>query len=201
MLDMIARLTGKLVYKSPQQVIMDVGGVGYSANVSLNTFSTLPAEGSELILLVHTYVREDALILFGFTSEDEKQMFARLIGVSGVGPKLAIAILSGLPPSHLASAIIGEDRERLNAIPGVGKKTAERIIIDLKDKLSKEQALSLQPLQNTLKAEAYNDALSALTNLGYTRQAAESALKKIKWCEELKLEEAIRFALKELVPQ
>jgi Holliday junction DNA helicase RuvA len=118
-----------------------------------------------------------------------------------VGPKLAIAILSGLPPSHLASAIISEDKDRLNAIPGVGKKTAERIIIDLKDKLSKETSLSLQPVQNTLSSEAYNDSLSALTNLGYTKQAAEMALKKIDWTKDLQLEEAIRCALKELVPQ
>lgn len=198
---MIARLNGKLAHKSPGHLILDVCGVGYSITVSLNTFSFLPENGEDLTLLIHTYVREDTFTLYGFTSEEEKLLFTRLIAVSGVGPKVALAILSGIPPAQLAGAIISEDKERLNAIPGVGKKTAERIIIDLKDKLAKEPlhiGLAKSPCS---LPPAYDDALSALTNLGYTKQAAEKALRKLDWSENVQLEAAIRNALKELVPQ
>jgi len=198
---MIAQLTGKLIQKSPAQLILDVGGVGYSVVVSLNTFSSLPEEGESITLSIHTYVREDTLTLYGFNSSDEKHLFQRLLAVSGIGPKVALAILSGLPPSQLITAITGEDKDRLNAIPGVGRKTAERIIIDLKDKLIRDskELPGLPSVDGS--SPTYHDALSALMNLGYARPAAEKALKKIDWSANIALEAAIRNALKELIPQ
>lgn len=197
---MIAQLTGTLTHKSPQQLVLDVGGVGYAIIVSLNTFSMLPEEGKDISLAVHTYVREDQLVLYGFSSAEEKEMFGKLIAVSGIGPKVALAILSGLPPAHLATAITTEDAARLNAIPGVGKKTAERIIVDLKDKLSRDGKLP-EAVRLDSGGTTYHDALSALTNLGYTRVAAEKALRTIDWSENPALETSIRTALKELIPQ
>jgi Holliday junction DNA helicase RuvA len=198
---MIAQLTGKLIHKSPQHLIVDVNGIGYGVMSSLNTFSALPHEGETITLSIHTYVREDTLTLYGFFSQEEKDLFQRLLAVSGIGPKVALAILSGIPPTHLVAAIASGDKDRLNAIPGVGKKTAERIILDLKDKLAKDWK-SFDDIPATHQAmPLYRDALSALTNLGYTRVAAEKALKKIDWSASISLETAIRDALKELVPQ
>ncbi len=198
---MIAQLTGTLLYKSPQMLIIDVNGVGYCATVSLTTFSSLPGPDEQVTLLIHTYVREDTLTLYGFATMEERNLFQRLIAVSGVGPKVALAILSGIPPDHLVAAITGEDITRLNAIPGVGRKTAERIIVDLKDKLTKDPLVPPSRAVPAGDQSVYHDALSALTNLGYTKAAAEKALKKIEWSATIQLETAIRDALKELIPQ
>lgn len=198
---MIAQLTGTLTYKSPHMLIVDVKGVGYAVSVSLTTFSALPDEGKSITLMIHTHVREDQLVLYGFITPNEKRLFAHLMSVSGVGPKVALGILSGIPPDNLANAIITGDIARLNAIPGVGRKTAERIILDLKDKLARDPSVTTSAQLPAQKSPAYDDALSALTNLGYKRNAAEKALGTIDWAASIPLETAIRDALKELVPQ
>ena len=151
--------------------------------------------------MIHTHVREDQLMLYGFITPEEKCLFAHLISVSGVGPKVALGILSGIPPEQLAGAIMTSDLARLNAIPGVGRKTAERIVLDLKDKLARDPSIQATPLAGQQQTPAYDDALSALTNLGYKKAAAEKALSTIEWTASIQLETAIRDALKELVPQ
>jgi holliday junction DNA helicase RuvA len=171
---MIAHLRGKLLAKRPNQVILETGGVGYEVNISVPTFSGLPAVGSEVALHTYTQVREDVLALYGFLQPSEKQLFEKLIMVSGIGPKLAITILSGMAADEMAAAIRGNDLARLTRIPGVGKKTAERMVLELRDKLpvSASAAASAKPTLNELE----NDVVSALENLGYQRAAAERAL-------------------------
>lgn len=198
---MIAQLTGTLTYKSPHMLILDVTGVGYAVSVSLTTFSALPDEGEPITLMIHTHVREDQLVLYGFITPEEKHLFGHLISVSGVGPKVAMGILSGIPPEQLSAAIVGSDIPRLNAIPGVGRKTAERIILDLKDKLARDPAFQAAAQLSSPAAPAYSDALSALTNLGYKKAAAEKALGTIDWTASVQLKTAIKDALKELIPQ
>lgn len=194
---MIALLTGTIVSKAPNTCVIDVNGVGYSVLISLTTFATLPDAGNPSSLLVHTYVREDAILLYGFATLEEKALFQKLISISGVGPKTALSILSGLPVTHLIEAISNEDRARLSTIPGVGKKTAERIIIELKDKIAKEFQFS-ETAETTPKGRISEDVISALTNLGYQRAAAENTLRKIKLAENTSIEDALRCALKEL---
>lgn len=196
-LDMIALLTGRLILKNPDHCVIDVNGVGYGVHTSLTTFASLPEAGAEIKINIHTHVREDQLILYGFASAEEKAIFQRLIAVSGVGPKTALSILSGMPASHLAEAIANEDRARLSSIPGVGKKTAERIIVELKDRLAKDFAVFTNATASE-RGMLYEDTVSALTNLGYPRPTAENTLKKIKWSEIMPIEEAIKAALKEL---
>ena len=132
---MIAHLRGRLLSKTPQTAVVEAGGVGYEVTISIPTFTALPGEGNEVALLVYTHVREDTLALFGFTTATEKRLFEKLLSISGIGPKLAITVLSGLPPERLIAAIHGQDHATLTRIPGVGKKTAERIVLELKDKL------------------------------------------------------------------
>src|SRR5487761_1734099 len=132
---MIAHLRGRLLSKTPQTAVVEASGVGYEVTISIPTFTALPAEGNEVSLLIYTHVREDALALFGFMSRTEKKLFEKLLSISGIGPKLAVTVLSGLPPERLISAIHGQDHATLTRIPGVGKKTAERIVLELKDKL------------------------------------------------------------------
>jgi Holliday junction DNA helicase RuvA len=171
---MIARLHGTLVAKGPQHVVLDVHGVGYGVSIPLSTFYRLPDEGAELSLLVHTHVREDAISLFGFLTADEKNLFERLIAVSGVGPKLALAILSGIEPPDLVQALRSGDVARLVRIPGVGRKTAERLVLELRDKLPPPEQ---GPTRATASASgAREDLLAALTHLGYSRPEAERAL-------------------------
>lgn len=192
---MISLLTGTLVLKQPGQCVVEASGVGYGASISLATFSALPEAGNKCQLHVHTYVREDQITLYGFTTPDEKAIFLRLIAISGVGPKTALAILSGIPAGDLVEAIVAEDRLRLSTIPGVGKKTADRIIVELKDRITRGMPLAQgAPGRGRL----HEDAVSALTNLGYHRAAAEGALKKAGFKDDWPLEEAIRAALKEL---
>ena len=169
---MIAHLRGRLLAKHPNQVIVEAGGVGYDVTISVPTFTDLPAAGTEVALHIHTHVREDALALFGFLHPEEKQLFERLIQVSGIGPKLAITILSGMAAVEMVSAIRGGDLARLTRIPGIGKKTAERMVVELRDKLAAFEATPASPLVSAVE----EDVLSALFNLGYQRTSAERAL-------------------------
>ncbi len=169
---MIAHLRGRLIAKHPNQAIIDTGGVGYDVVISVPTFSELPAAGSEVALHIHTHVREDAIALFGFLRAEEKQLFEKLIAVSGIGPKLAITILSGMAAAEMVSAIRSNDVTRLTRIPGIGKKTAERMVLELRDKL---EGFGAAPAAAAMTA-AEEDVLSALMNLGYARPAAERAV-------------------------
>lgn len=169
---MIAHLRGRLISKHPNQVVLDCGGVGYDVAITVPTFTELPAAGVEVSLFIHTHVREDALALFGFLRAQEKQLFEKLISVGGIGPKLAITILSGMPTALMVAAIRGGEVARLTKIPGIGKKTAERMVLELRDKLEAfggaEEVVPVSPVEE--------DVLSALVNLGYQRAAAERAV-------------------------
>ncbi len=171
---MIAHLRGKLLAKHPNQVVVETGGVGYEVNISVPTFSDLPANGSEVALHIHTHVREDMISLYGFLRPAEKQLFEKLMTVSGIGAKLAITILSGMAADEMAGAIRGNDVTRLTRIPGIGKKTAERMVLELRDKLPPALGTSV-PAVSTMSATE-EDVVSALMNLGYQRPAAEKAL-------------------------
>jgi Holliday junction DNA helicase RuvA len=174
---MIALLRGTLLEKHPNQVIVDAGGVGYDVQIPVSTFSHLPDVGAAVSLRIHTHVREDALALFGFLTSEEKQLFEKLIAVSGIGPKLAITVLSGLPVGELVAAIRAGDLARLTKIPGVGKKTAERLSLELRDKLEGVSSVHvLKPAASPLD----EDIISALLNLGCARSAAEAAVEKAK---------------------
>ncbi len=169
---MIAHLRGKLIAKHPNQAIVEAGGVGYDVVISIPTFSDLPAVGSEVALHIHTHVREDAIALFGFLRPEERRLFEKLLAVSGIGPKLAITILSGMPATEMVGAIRGGDVARLTRIPGIGKKTAERMVLELRDKLEEFGAAPAARAASAVE----EDVLSALVNLGYQRAAAERAL-------------------------
>lgn len=199
---MIALLTGKLIHKVPDHLIIDVGGVGYRTLISLQTFYATPEVGSNITLHTFTYVREDQLSLYGFLTLEEKELFRKLINVSGIGPKLAINILSGIPANELVEAVRNEDIVRLNAIPGVGRKMADRIVLDLKDKLLKEHPLfktDVTPDSAYGNIRIYDDAVSALINLGFTKSDAQKAISKIPKDGEFSLETTIKGALKELI--
>src|SRR5215467_7424523 len=171
---MIAHLRGTLLSKHPNQAIVETHGVGYDVVISVPTFSELPAAGAEVALHIHTHVREDALSLYGFLRIAEKQLFEKLLTVSGIGPKLAITILSGMPVDEMAGAIRGNDVARLTRIPGIGKKTAERLVLELRDRLP-EGGTTVTAAVSPVNATE-EDVLSALVNLGYQRAAAEKAL-------------------------
>ncbi len=199
---MIAYLRGRIFEKHPNRVVVDVQGVGYDVAVPLSTFYRLGEPGAEVSLHVHTHVREDALALFGFSTPLEQLIFERLIGVSGIGPKVALAVLSGIEPPDLVRAIQGNDAPRLTSIPGVGKKTAERILLELRDRLPAgvlaprdEAAVSAAGETEDLRS----DLLSALANLGYHRLLAEKAVDAaLKRIETPTFEETLRQALREL---
>jgi Holliday junction DNA helicase RuvA len=172
---MIAHLRGRLISKHPNQAIVEAtGGVGYDVTITVPTFSDLPALGSDVALHIHTHVREDTIALFGFLRAEEKQLFERLITVSGIGPKLAITILSGMATADMVGAIRGNDFARLTRIPGIGKKTAERMCVELRDKL--DAFGTPQPVVMVSAIE--EDVISALTNLGYQRALAEKAVER-----------------------
>jgi len=175
---MIAHLRGRLLSKRPNQVVVETAGVGYEVNISVPTFSELPNNGSEVALHIHTHVREDLIALYGFLRPAEKQLFEKLITVSGIGPKLAITILSGMAANEMAAAIRGNDMGRLTKIPGIGRKTAERMVLELRDKLPEAAGPSAlaAPVMSTME----EDVLSALLNLGYQRPAAEKALGSVR---------------------
>lgn len=171
---MIAHLRGKLLAKHPNQVVVETAGVGYEVNISVPTFSELPANGSEVALHIHTHVREDVIALYGFLRPAEKALFEKLMTVSGIGAKLAITILSGMAADELATAIRGNDLARLTKIPGIGRKTAERMVLELRDKLPTPAGAATPAIPAMSAIE--EDVLSALLNLGYQRAAAEKAL-------------------------
>lgn len=171
---MIAHLRGRLVAKFPNQAIVECSGVGYDVTISVATFTALPNEGSEASLHIHTHVREDQIALFGFSETTEKRLFEKLLTISGIGPKLAITVLSGISADRLVTAIRTADHASLTKIPGIGKKTAERVVLELKDKLDE---LAVGPVSSGIHhGAAADDALSALLNLGYARPLAEKAI-------------------------
>ncbi len=171
---MIAHLRGKLLAKHPNQAVVETAGVGYDVTISVPTFSDLPALGGDVALHIHTHVREDQIALYGFLRPSEKLLFEKLITVSGIGPKLAITILSGISADEMVGAIRGNDIARLTRIPGIGRKTAERMVLELRDKLPEVSAASTPAAAVMNPTE--EDVLSALVNLGYQRAAAEKAL-------------------------
>jgi len=178
---MIAYLRGRLLEKHPNQAVIEIGGVGYDVSIPVSTFSLLPEPGREVALHIHTHVREDALALFGFHSREEKALFERLITVSGIGPRLAIGVLSGLPVPELVSAIRTGALEQLVRIPGVGRKTAERIVVELRDKLDGLAGVeTARPAAAAAWSPVEQEVLSALLNLGCTRPVAEKAVLKAK---------------------
>ncbi len=201
---MIAHLTGKLIQKQPNSVIIDVGGVGYELIVPLSTFYELGETGSDVSLRAYTYVREDTLQLFGFKSDGEKRLFLLLTSVSGIGPRLAIILLSGLSPEEIIQAIRENNLVRLVSVPGVGKKTAERLVVELKDKVAAaawtEMAARAAASSGSSQSSALrDDVVSALVNLGYQRPAAERALNEaLKDEPSASFEGALKRALKAL---
>ncbi len=196
---MIAFLRGRLIDKQPTRIIVDIGGVGYDVAVPLSTFYTLGDPGSEVSVRVHTHVREDQLALYGFGTPLELAVFERLIGVSGIGPRLALAVLSGLEPRDLVSAIERADIARLTSIPGVGKKTAERIAMELRDRLPKGLDQVPGAPAPTGDAALRDDLASALGNLGYDRRAVDKTLDAVLAdAPERPFEEHLRAALRAL---
>ena len=199
---MIAFLRGRVLEKQPNKVIVDVQGVGYELNVPLSTYYDVGESGAEVSLRVHTHVREEALQLFGFLTMLEQQLFERLISTSGIGPKLAIAVLSGIEARELLSAVQRGDVARLTGVPGIGKKTAERIVLELKDRLS---ALAATAGTDTTTIDSPGerlraDLLSALQNLGYHRPAAEKSVEiTLSATSDATFEQALRSALRELM--
>lgn len=177
---MIAHLRGILLEKHPNQAVVEANGVGYDVMIPISTFAALPEPGGEVRLKIHTHLREDSLSLYGFLTEDEKTLFERLITVSGIGPRLAITVLSGLPIAELFAAIRAGAVERLVRIPGVGKKTAERIVLELREKLPPAAAGAAAPARPGALSPLEQDVLSALINLGCGAAAAETAVRKAR---------------------
>lgn len=194
---MIARLVGRLAQKAPEALIVDVHGVGYRVLVSLNAFAALPEQGAEVELAIHTNLRENALELFGFVSPEEKLLFGALITVSGVGPRMALNILSGLPAADLIDALGGGNIARLVSIPGVGKRTAERLVVELQDRVRKFAAAPAAGDGRGTK-QIESEAVSALVNLGYRAPEAERAVGAALQRGPGELGEVIRRALQQL---
>jgi Holliday junction DNA helicase RuvA len=196
----IAHLRGRILEKHPNRIVVDVNGVGYDVAVPLSTFYELGDTGADVALRIHTHVREDALALYGFASALELDLFERLIGVSGIGPKLGLAVLSGIEPFDLIRAIEQADVARLTAIPGVGKKTSERIVLELKDRLPRVQVVAVAAGYAAPEPPALrDDLLSALVNLGYHRPLAEKAVAAaIKTAPDGGFERTLKQALREL---
>jgi holliday junction DNA helicase RuvA len=190
---MIGRLQGKLIEKQPPLVVVDCAGVGYEVNVPMSTYFNLPEAGAVVTLLIQQIVREDAHLLFGFLTAAERDSFRQLLKVNGVGPKVALAVLSGLSVSELSLAIAEQSTARLTKIPGIGKKTAERIVLELRDKMSAGAAVAALPGAN---ASAGNDVLQALLALGYNDREAQLAMKNLP--AGLGTSDAIKEALKYL---
>jgi Holliday junction DNA helicase RuvA len=199
----IAHLRGSILEKQPNRIVIDVNGVGYDVFVPLSTFYGLGEPGAGIALRIHTHVREDAFVLYGFATSLEQELFERLIGVSGIGPKVALAVLSGIEPQELIRAIERGDLARLTAIPGVGKKTAERIVLELKDRLPRPAVAAAATGAAAPEPPALrDDVVSALVNLGYHRplaeKAAEAAIKAIGSASDASFERALKQALREV---
>jgi holliday junction DNA helicase RuvA len=195
---MIGRISGILDAKSPGEITVDVGGVGYQIFIPLSVFYRLPEPGEKVRVFIHTHVREDALQLFGFLEPEEKQVFLLLNSVAGIGPKLAVTILSGIPADDLARALKEGDQARLISIPGVGKKLAERMIVELRDKAVVMPAVAAGAVGTNGGSEVSRDAVSALVNLGYRRPDAEKAIRDITQKQEGSLAEVLKEALRRL---
>lgn len=193
---MIGRLSGRLAHKSPQELIVDVHGVGFKVLVSLNAFALLPPEGEAVALAIHTHVRENAIELFGFVGAEERLLFSELIGVSGIGPRMALTILSGIPAADLARALGNGDVARLVSVPGVGKRTAERLVVELQEKVRSIIGDSGAAVRGTVRAD--DEAVSALVNLGYRRADAEKAVRRAVQEGGVDLADVIRAALRQL---
>jgi Holliday junction DNA helicase RuvA len=197
---LIAQLTGKLAHKEPNSIIIDVGGVGYEVTVPLSTFYDLGEPGSEISLRIHTNVREDAIQLYGFRSAGEKDLFLKLISVSGIGPKLAVTMLSGMAAGELINAIRKNDLARLTGIPGIGRKTAERLVVELRDTLAK---LTIEPAAATAESPASDavkdDTVAALVSLGYPKNMAEKAVERaLGEGGEMSIQDLLRRALQRM---
>ncbi len=188
---MIGRLSGQLAAKTPPQILLDVQGVGYEVDVPMSTFYNLPGLGERVSLLTHLSIREDAHVLFGFLTDEERNTFRQLIKISGVGPKMALGLLSGLSVTELAQAVTRQDAARLVKVPGIGKKTAERLLLELKGKLGADLAAPV-----TITNDAQSDILQALVALGYSDKDAGAALKSLP--ADVGVSEGIKLALKKL---
>lgn len=198
---MIALLTGKIASKTTEQIIIDVNGVGYQVTVPLSSFYSLPEQGV-ITLHIHTHVREDALLLFGFMTPIEKEMFILLLTISGIGPKVALNILSHMSCIDLRDALVNEDAKRLATLPGIGKKTAERLILELRDKIRKLSTIDpaqTQSNQYSAPIAINDDTLSALINLGYKEKQADAALTKLNIGPDDTMETVLKAALKLLI--
>jgi len=194
---MIGHLTGKVLTKKPTQVLLDVNGVGYEINISINTFDKISAVGEQISLHTYLSVREDALVLFGFHTFTEKELFEILIGVNGIGPKLALGILSGISADEFKDAISNGNVSRLVLIPGIGKKTAERMVIELRDKIDKVTSTESNLTQTTFTVK--DDAVAALIGLGYNQKTADRITRSLlEDNPKLSIEELIRESLKNL---
>ncbi|MFC7407673.1 MULTISPECIES: Holliday junction branch migration protein RuvA [Hydrogenophaga] len=190
---MIGKLTGTLLEKNPPQILIDCHGVGYEVDVPMSTFYNLPAVGEKVALLTHFVVREDAQILYGFGAAPEREAFRQLIKISGVGPRTALSVLSGMGVSDLAQAITAQEAGRLIKVPGIGKKTAERLLLELKGKLGADIGV---PTGGVVRGESHGDILQALVALGYSDKEAALALKALP--EDVGVSEGIKLALKSL---
>jgi len=188
---MIGSLRGKIASRRPDNVVIDVNGVGYLVNVPLHILSNLPGEGHEVFLQIYTHVREDSIQLFGFTSEDQKKVFTTLLGISGIGPKMAMNILSGISHDDFLKAIEKEDVDMLCRVPGLGKKIAHRLILELREKL---------PSSTGISDRVFEDALSALVNLGYKKNVAQEFLEKTYRKGTTDIESLLKETLKRLIP-
>jgi Holliday junction DNA helicase RuvA len=196
----IAQISGILAYKVPGEIVVDVVGVGYQIFIPLNVFYRLPEIGASVSLQIHTHVRDDALQLFGFQDLAEKQIFLLLISVSGIGPKLAVNILSGIPAEELARALKAGDQARLVAIPGVGRKLAERMIVELKDKFATLSTAGVESPKPEMGSHLMQDAVSALVNLGYKRPEAEKTVREVLSSGDRSLENVLKDTLRRLSP-
>lgn len=193
---MIGRLHGKVIEKTPPQVLLDVNGVGYEVDCPMSTFLNLPPEGGEATLLTHFIVREDAMLLYGFSTKAERSAFRALIRISGIGPRIALAVLSGMTVDQLSAAVEGDDPKMLTRVPGIGKKTAERLVLELKGKLGAAALSALAAAMPSSVKENKADIVSALTALGYSEREALAAVKKLP--DDVQVSEGIRLALKSL---
>ena len=193
---MIATIRGKMVYKTPTSVILDVSGVGFQVLIPLSSFNALGEVGDEVQLITHLHVREDALQLFGFITQEERWLFTLLISVSGVGPKLAQGVLSGISVGDFQLAVQREDSTALSRVPGIGKKTAERLIVELRDKMD---SIGEEKRSHLGRSSAHEEAVLALCSLGYKRNKAEDVIHKLlNQDSSLSIEEVIRRALRTL---
>lgn len=197
---MIASLRGTIIFRGMNRIIVDVSGVGYEVGVSLQTLESLPVEG-EVFLHVHTALRENSLELFGFSDPAEKRLFEMLIAVAGIGPKSSLTILSGIAPDAFREAVLSEDLDKLTSIPGIGRKSAERLVVELKEKILKLSCLKLSSKKEDRAASLEEDLVSSLVNLGYKEGIASSAAKKVlkKADPGVDPAQAVKMALKELM--